>query len=351
MHFCTHLHSPQILCSFAINSLVMWPTSTSRLERTDWWDKQLKSVRILERVKTRYRSQYNANATIGNRAFRTFFADKKPRIDVKDGVYNNVKQPNTNDSFCDDTSYFFRNSSRVSLPSRATNADSAKSSKSRITVDSELLIIGKKVIRISGICKGMCVPSIVAQLSGGGLEKIIYHEKENWLEVYFLSTVRATQFLNYSRDTGLFVVNGMPLVVEWSTSLEARTCESTPLPNHMIEEIELSKASRVLILSKTIPGKSEETSSKRVYPNPRANFSEEFGIEAVKWDFIAFGGIVEVSPMISLKLSVSIQFTDIRSSLLAMRSMKQRNSTLRSKYSHWSLQYGKDPAQRPCYAV
>lgn len=218
-------------------------------------------------------------------------------------------------------------------------------------MESELQLPGKKVIKISGLSKGICVPSIVAQLTGGGLEKIVYHENENWIEVYFLSMVNARSFMSYCCETGLFVVNGKSFLVEWSTSPEARASEMAPLPNYVIEEVEMSQASRVVILSQHVPGQSSELASTKMYPNPRAKFSEGFRIDTVKWDFIAFGGIVEVAPIISLVLSVSIQFTDIRSALLAMRSMKQETSMLRTKYPQWTLKYGKDPAQRPCYAV
>lgn len=331
----------------------MWPTSTSRLERTDWWDNHLKSVRLLERVKSKYKSQFNANATVSNRSFRTFFVDKRnPEIN---------HQPHNGNSVCflqDNSSYNFQGNSQSSGgQSRATKLESARSVKlpwsarSKAVMESELQLKGKKVIRISGLSKDMCVPSVLAQLRGGRLEKVIHHEDENWLEVFFLSTANASRFIRFCCNTGLFVVNGKPLVVEWSTTPEAWACETTSLPSYVIEEVEMSKASRVVILSKPIGGISSEMVSTKLYPNPRARFSEDFRIESVKWDFIAFGGMVEVSPMISPMLSVSIQFTDIRSALLAMRTMHQESSMLRSKYSQWTLQYGKDPAQQPCYAV
>lgn len=336
----------------------MSATSTSRLEKTDWYGKQLKSVRLLERVKSKYKSQFNTNATAGNRPCRPY-STEKPRFDPSNHDY--PRHTSSLSFLNDEAGYYFRgNSSKLSSLSRATKIESARSARSaksvwsaqsRIVIESPLQLPGKKVIKISGLSKGMCVPSIVAQVTGGGLEKLVYHENENWLEVFFLSTVNARKFMSYCCETGLFVVNGKSLLVEWSSSPEAKASEKAPLPNYVVEEVEMSKASRVVILSQHVPGQSSGLASTRKYPNPRAKFSEGFRIETVKWDFIAFGGIVEVAPIISLVLSVSIQFKDIRSALLAMRSMKQETSMLRTKYPQWTLQYGKDPAERPCYAV
>lgn len=333
----------------------MWPKSSVGYQsRPEFWEKQLKSMRLLDRVKTKYRSRFGISA-VTNSTPRTFIYQPKEIIERGLNGFTDSEKPRSSltATFQDRSgNYTALNSSRLSVRTRATKASSATSGFKREFPTSRLRILGKRVVLISGITPDMSVPLILAQLSGGALEKVVYHEERNVVELYFLSTFGAAEFLEHACTTGLFVVNGKSLTVRWSDSMDARKCLSSLLPKLIIEEVEDCKASRVLVLSKAIPGKkSTDLKGKKVYPNPDQNFSQDFDIERVKWDFFAFGGIVEVCPIISHKLSVSIQFTDIRSALLAMRSMRQEDSPIRKKYPDWNIKYAKDPTHRPCYTV
>lgn len=393
----------------------MWPrTTTARVNNPERFE--LRSFRLLDRVKTKYRSHFPSskpprtfpydqdNATVGTRnAKRDFLADAKmilgdyaqsTRADWsyrhgigpgereyqeperrKDTVqtwfeksgksdYEKFKKPeDLEKSGRNEKSGRYENSKKFEPVERSARlhdkldyrceSSLAKNlaPKFQPAIVSELQKPGRRVVAFSEFCKGMTVPLVLAQISGGTLEKVVYHEKQGVLEVFFLCQKYADSFMEVALKSGLFVVNGRSLAVRWSDSVEARNCELKPLPNYVIAEVELCKASRVVILSKSVLGKKLELGMKRNYPNAKHNFTKNFDIEMIKWDFILFGGIVEVMPVVSSRLSVLLQFTDIRSALLAMHTMKQKDSEIRAKYPDWHLRYGKDPTARPCYRV
>lgn len=338
----------------------MWPkTSISYQKKPEWWEKPLRSLRLLERVKTKYKSQFNGGS-LGNRRSRTFAhasgTGEREEIGTRTPEPAFIQTATGKLFLTENYSRFGQfNSSKLSVRSRVLKLELYKQLPLQTLKSShgaEIQNFGKRVVEITGLSDKMNVPLVLSQLRGGALEKVVYHENNPKLELYFLSSLKAAEFMAYACKTGFFVVNGSLLVVEWGISPEAHNCEFSPLPRYLLDEVEIQRASRVLVLSKPIPGKPlGDKGGKKVYPNPRDNFSSDFNIEEVKWDFVRFGGIVEVCPMISHRLSVSIQFTDIRSALLVMRSMKQRESHIGTKYADWSVKYGSDPAQRPCYAI
>lgn len=216
---------------------------------------------------------------------------------------------------------------------------------------SELVKAGRRSVLLRGIPSNTAIGNVVSQIRGGALEKIVYHKTSDpSLEAHFLSAGKASLFLKYATETGLFMVNGTRLAVTW-----APVCceEASPhLPTFIVEEVDYFHASRLLVLSQPVEGKvAKDCRSKKIYPVPEENFSTEFDAETIKWDFHKFGTIVEIMPVISKKLSVSIQFSDIRSAILAKKAFDKKDSAFSHKYSAWTLKYARDPSNKPCYAV
>lgn len=348
----------------------MWPrTSTARLNNTDLW--HLRSLHLLDRMKTKYREHFRPTTT--SKTPRTFSYEQEYPLQIQ-GNYNRDfaadlrlvlgrNAPSTRKEWTSRPPRIFEDA-KPKFDTQKHDAvdkfDAVEKFDALRTIAvpkltalvTELQAPGKRAVLISGLTEGTTVPLVLAQLRGGVLEKIAYNEKNGDLEVFFFTARAAAEFMEMALNLGLFIVNGRSLPVRWSNSFEARSCEVRPLPNYVVAEVAMYKASRVVIFSKCVPGKPKVVvGEKRTYPNAKLHFSQAFDIEMVKWDFVLFGGIVEVMPMVSHNLSVSIQFTDIRSALLAMHSMKQANSHLREKYPDWTLKYGNDPTLRPCLVL
>lgn len=90
------------------------------------------------------------------------------------------------------------NLTNQSVKSRATRFDSTSTmARNKRLANCGLYICERRVVKFTEITKGMSVLLILAQLSGGALQKLIYHEEQNDLEVYFLSKFGATDFIGY----------------------------------------------------------------------------------------------------------------------------------------------------------
>lgn len=216
---------------------------------------------------------------------------------------------------------------------------------------SELVKAGRRSILLRKIPSNTAIGNVVSQIRGGALEKIVYHKTSDpSLEAHFLSASKAASFLKYATETGLFMVNGTRLAVTWAGV--SREEASPHLPTFIVEEVDYFHASRLLVLSQPVEGKvPKDCRNKKVYPVPEENFSSDFDAESVKWDFHKFGTIVEIMPVISKKLSVSIQFSDIRSAILAKKAFDKNDSAFSHRYANWTLKYARDPSNKPCYAV
>lgn len=191
------------------------------------------------------------------------------------------------------------------------------------------------------------IPQILAQMCGGGLEKVVYDGKKPLLQVHFLKRQAAENFFNYAQ-TGLFIVNGRKLKCKWLHEL-SHSPRPKALPDYVTYEIKCNGASRVLVLARVVSVPAVLSDIPR-RPQPEKHF-QELNVEQVKWDLVQLGGIVDVVPLISRKVGIAVHFSDIRSAVLAMRAIKLKSSILHSKYYSWEVKYGKDPVDKPCFAV
>ncbi|KAG2734342.1 hypothetical protein G9P44_002348 [Scheffersomyces stipitis] len=210
----------------------------------------------------------------------------------------------------------------------------------------------QRVVVISGIPHNTEVNSILAQVCGGPLERLVYKDNSA-LELFFIFPEQANQFYKYVNGSGLFIVNGKPLKVEWAdkSNTEDYTGLHSPIPKSLMNDVVYYGSRRILIFAKFIPNKKLKSGTKMFYPDPEIHFSTDLNIAQIKQDFAKFGSIIEVGPVISRKLCFSLHFTDIRSAILAKSECELEGSAIHQKYGSWIIWYGRDTTDKPCYVI
>jgi hypothetical protein len=209
----------------------------------------------------------------------------------------------------------------------------------------------RRIIIVKNIVPNSGVTSILNQVYGGPLERLVYNanKKSSSLELFFVYPEDAKRFLEFG-SSGMLVVNGRHLKLEWAGRSNSDLFDKIhpTVSKQLLREIEHYGSRRCLIFSKPVPGKIVRSDKKLFYPNPKVHFSRELDIEKIKQDFTAFGDIINVGPVISRKLCFSIQYTDIRSAIMAKRDCESEGSDMNIKYGSWSIWYGTDTADKPC---
>lgn len=234
----------------------------------------------------------------------------------------------------------------------------------------------RRVVKLLGFPVNTSPSSLVGLVRGGSLEKVAMIEGDRPLAMaqssvvrgpiipprtvgtspsillHFLLPLEASSFLSFVNNSSLVEFRGKRLLAQWANQDQAKNLRDLELAPHISEEINRHSASRVVILSCYNHAKApSDRALKLSYPHPRENFHTSFNCNALKVDFGQFGQIIDVTPVISPKLSVSIQFADIRSAILVMHTFNSRNSVLRSKYAIWSAKYARDVTNKPCFNV
>lgn len=213
----------------------------------------------------------------------------------------------------------------------------------------------KRIVLIKDVITSCGAKSIISQVCGGPLERIVFHEhkKGSMMELYFIFPEHAKSFYKFGSNTGLLVLNGERLSLEWANrnnSHEVEYCHPL-VPKYLMQEINYYGARRCLIFSKTIPDKLTRHSHAMHYPSPRTHLSRDLDIEEIRKDFAIFGEIIDIASVISRKLCFCLHFADIRSAIIAKKECEHEGSLFNSKYSNWSIWYGKDPTDKPCLSV
>lgn len=215
--------------------------------------------------------------------------------------------------------------------------------------------LSRRAIVIRNIPPNTSAGSILAQVCCGALEKLIFrpHKEHPSLELYFIFPDQAKRFYDFATKTGLFKINGAYIDTQWAnkTNTEDMSVSHPPVPKYLIKEIVHGSARRVLVFSKVIPEKAMQNSTTMHYPSPQTHLTKDFDISLIKKDFSQYGEIIEFGAVISRKLCFSIHFADVRSAIIAKREVESEGLLMNSKYFGWSLWYGKDPTDKPCYAV
>ncbi|ODV60680.1 Ssp2p ASCRUDRAFT_35105, partial [Ascoidea rubescens DSM 1968] len=206
------------------------------------------------------------------------------------------------------------------------------------------IVIVKEIPRKTGLI------TLLSYICGGPLERIVKNMYPiNSVELHYMYSKDAESFMKYSQ-TGLFVVSGRHLKTEWASrddhNLEDHNYSyHATIPSPLLEQLKFG-ARRCLILKKEVNHGGSSTSTRH-YPSPRSHFSE-LDIKEIKEDFGRFGSMVEVVPIISKKLGLSINYFDVRSAILAKEAFDNKNSSFRRKYYDWNVWFGKDPTDKSC---
>lgn len=267
---------------------------------------------------------------------------------------------------------FAQNLQVAKSPSLFTS-NSAESSTGKTTPRSNNDSMYRRMVRVTGIPKGTLVATVLGFVRGGGLEKIEdlgttssaprdanhrsndprpakQHSNSQTVHLYFLTAEGASSFIAYANKCSILKLHGKHLYARWAHDKATAATKEIELDLQVAEEVKNNGASRVLILSHYMAGKTPISQALKLkYPHPIENFTGGFNCNAIKMDLSQFGQIVEVLPMISPKLSISFQFADIRSAILVMNTFNKPNSVLRGKYSLWKAKYARDVTNKPCY--
>jgi hypothetical protein len=217
---------------------------------------------------------------------------------------------------------------------------------------------GKRVLMLKNVSPFVGLKSFLAQVCGGPLQKVVVHktdpnradkfsQKNLSIELWFLKPVHAENFFNYTKS-GLFLVNGFHHYVDWAPKHHTGSSimYHEPVPKD-VEEMALDHdASRILVIKKYV---RKPKTQNRHYPSPSAHFSQ-LDVSKIKMDFSAFGDIVEVRPMISKKLCVSVHYYDVQSAIAAKRLLDQTDD-FAVLYRDWSIFYSKDITDKPIVSV
>lgn len=230
----------------------------------------------------------------------------------------------------------------ATLPIRARAYTSAQlpAEKSAVPVS------GPRVVWLDARYESTNVAAVIASVTGGALEKVVVHDPpKNRVELHFLSPFNADRFIAHVGAAKTFSVNGSPVRVSWAPPAKGLKLGHLALPKYIRAEIDKNSASRVIVMSRPV---HRGVRQKERYPDAREHFSSNFNIERLKWDLVQFGAVVEVTPMVSSKLSISVQFYDIRSAILAAHAIQLKSTLFYEKYNLWTIKYVRDVTSRPC---
>lgn len=198
-------------------------------------------------------------------------------------------------------------------------------------------------INFRNIPKNTGIPSIISQVSGGGLREISvsYKDKKNKVieefQIEFKDRENASKFMKYS-SSNYFKVNGVHISPEWSFNTNL---EHSPLNLKTFNKKEVSRA----LILKQHPNRVRKFSKCKEISMPLYPLN----IAEIVNDFSIFGEIISVAPVVSRKLCVSIFFMNIESAIKAIEEFQRSGSPFSIKYSKaWLIWFGKDTTDIPC---
>ncbi|CAI4052021.1 Ssp2p SKDI_15G3810 [Saccharomyces kudriavzevii IFO 1802] len=218
----------------------------------------------------------------------------------------------------------------------------------KITGSQNQALLKTRSISINDIPRGTGIASVLSQVRGGSLERIVVYRYDtperslHKVDLFFLNCDGAQSFMRYA-TTNIFKVNGVHLKPEWiflESTYENIMKEQSV--NRILEEGKL--ISRCLIVKKSLT----KTVLKKTNQDKAQNL-ENIDIQELEKDFRNFGEVLEITPIVSRKLCVSIFFYDISSAMRAMEEYGQKGSYINTKYfKAWTIWYGKDITDQPC---
>lgn len=210
-------------------------------------------------------------------------------------------------------------------------------------VENQIKDKGSTKICFENLPQGTSISSVVSQISGGALKsiKVVDHvkgtPKRKNIYIEFKDKENTKKFLTYCNTTH-FKINGCHFKPRSSFD----NFVQIPLNNTRFYNV--NDISRSVVLKQH---------SNRVRKIPRFHGYDTplypLNIVDIKKDFSIFGDIIEVSPLISRKLCVSIFYSNISSAIQAIEEYQRDGSLISRKYAKgWTIWFGKDTTDTPC---
>lgn len=240
-------------------------------------------------------------------------------------------------------------------------------------VENPVQLRGRRVLLLKNISPFVGIKSVISQVCGGPLQKIVvqsqgqeytkleasqryspYSRQHLSIELWFLRPDDALAFYHYTRS-GLFLINGFHHYLDWSpqhiplnsSTATGETVYHDPVPSDIEELMSKHEATRCLVIKKYI---RKSRTQARHYPSPLDHFSA-LDIASIKKHFGEFGDIVEITPMVSKKLCLSIHYFDVEAAIMAKELFETPGDELNCQYKDWNIFYGKDPTDKPTIEV
>lgn len=192
------------------------------------------------------------------------------------------------------------------------------------------------------------LPAVLSHVRGGQLERVILGSRpEPFVEFHFLDKKAADAFFKYARS-GVFVINGVKPKVR---RLPFDVISPGPVQSNIMQAVSKHRATRVIKMRR--PGELPVVSEKEKasYPVASEYYVKDLDIEEIRKDMAQFGEIIEIKALIANLCTLSIHYSALSELILAMRSFQLVGSAHQKKYQGWKVEYGKDPADVPCYNV
>lgn len=217
--------------------------------------------------------------------------------------------------------------------------------------------IDDRSVILHGIPSSIGLNSVIAQTSGGPLERIetkyetSYPPKQFYsFEFFFMIPEQAKEFFAYAMS-GRFLVNGKVYKpTRGSATLTNQNSRSKQLVSEMNGPKQLR---RCLVLNK--PTKLPKPNLTKADPKGRHrcqlsayNPNLELNFNIISQHFSKYGVVVNIQPIITQCISVSIQFADVRAAVKAKNAFDRKEDVFGKKYSGWTLAFGKDPVDKSC---
>lgn len=220
------------------------------------------------------------------------------------------------------------------------------SHKPSMIIPSRLQLASDRSVQFRGVPASVGLSSIVAQSSGGPLERIETkpeggsgRNKTYSVELHFLHPANSTSFFNYA-STGRFIVNGQSYIPYRNHShynIKSRS---------VLEEMLYRGARRCIMLKMVNSSEYLRSANKKNGYNVSLNLT----LDWIKKHFEKLGQVVSIQPMITTTVTICVQYADVRSAIRAKSLFDKREDDWAKLYPRWTLKYGKDPVDKTCPA-
>ncbi|XBW35833.1 hypothetical protein QEN19_001406 [Hanseniaspora menglaensis] len=312
-------------------------------------------------------NKFDISKIISNSKNSIFVLENQCSLNLECNQQNEIISNENNQSGHKDLTKFVT----LISPSDLSNLELNSSAKiientSSFDIESEYFC-KRKVLVIRNIPMQINIDSILQAVCCGPIEKVvqIFSNESNkfikYLELHFIKNEHAELFYQYAK-TGNFLINGQFLNCQWGNKLiNEMSIKNFELINKLVfpenEQVYSQHggstirtgARRCLILKKNcVEPKKYYSNNLNFYHLYSPNLAD-FSFKEIIADFKVFGEIINVTPVVSRKLCISINYYDIRSAIYAKSSFENPFSKTYKKYaSDWVIWYGKEVNDKPC---